>query len=103
MSTLCPLLRQVQTIQRCWRGFVGRRYFVQLRKATLTLQAWPCAFWPFGLGKICRFYCQAALRTLQQRDQFLQKRQAAMQMQELEGMLVLLCFAFVDSAMTGKE
>lgn len=85
MSTLCPLLRQVQTIQRCWRGFVGRRYFVQLRKATLTLQAWRCAFWAFGLGKICRFYCQAALRTLQQRDQFLQKRQAAMQMQELEG------------------
>ena len=35
----CTQCRQVQTIQRCWRGFVGRRYFVQMRGAAMDFQA----------------------------------------------------------------
>ena len=31
--------RQVQTIQRCWRGYVGRKVFVRRRRATRELQA----------------------------------------------------------------
>ncbi|CAJ1423783.1 unnamed protein product, partial [Effrenium voratum] len=31
--------RQVQTIQRCWRGFCGRRRFQNLRRAALQFQA----------------------------------------------------------------
>eukprot|EP00913_Durusdinium_trenchii_P000102 g91.t1 len=53
--------RQVQTIQRCWRGFVGRRYFVQMRGAAMDFQA--------------------AFRTLRARGVFLQKRSATLQLQ----------------------